>query len=103
MKIAEYYQFYLSMHTNHLCRRMHFLGQWVTIFFTYFVIKNSIWLLIPLIPFVIYPFAWAGHLYFEKNKPLAWEGVKDGGRSTIKAKICDWIMFKDIMIGRLSI
>tara|TARA_R110002153_G_scaffold40235_10_gene115223 strand:+ start:733 stop:981 length:249 start_codon:yes stop_codon:yes gene_type:complete len=82
---------------------MHFLGQWTTIYFTYFVIVNSYWLLAPLIPFIIYPFAWTGHLYFEKNKPLAWEGRKDGGKSTIKAKICDWIMFKDIMIGKLSI
>ena len=103
MNLDEYYQYYLTLHTNHLCRRMHFIGQCATIFFTVFVLYNWYWYLIPLIPFIIYPFAWLGHLYFEKNKPLAWEGKKDYGLTTLKAKICDWIMFKDILIGRLSI
>jgi len=47
-------------------------------------------------PFIIYPFAWSGHYFFEKNKPAAFS-------NPIKAKICDWIMFKDIIIGRLSL
>jgi hypothetical protein len=63
---------------------------------------SSAWLALILAPFVVYPFAWAGHLFFEKNKPLAWDGAKDYGKTTLKAKVCDWIMFKDILTGKIK-
>jgi len=47
------------------------------------------------VPFVVYPFAWIGHIYFEKNKPAAWS-------NPIKAKICDWLMTKDILTGKIK-
>ena len=47
-----------------------------------------------ILPFVIYPFAWSGHFFFEKNKPAAFS-------NPIKAKICDWIMFRDMLLGRI--
>jgi|TARA_A100001515_G_scaffold104944_1_gene85666 hypothetical protein len=75
---------------------MHFIGQIVTLLFTYFIIVNGLWLLVPVIPFIVYPFAWSGHYFFEKNKPAAFT-------DPVKAKISDWIMFKDILIGRLSV
>lgn len=92
----DYYEYYLSLHQNNKCRRLHFIGQLVTIFFTIVVLLNKYWLLIPLIPFVIYPFAWSGHYFFEKNEPAAFN-------EPIKAKLSDWIMFKDILLGRLRI
>jgi hypothetical protein len=75
---------------------MHFIGQLITIFFTAFVLYGMHWYLIPLVPFVIYPFAWSGHFLYEKNKPAAFS-------DPVKAKISDWIMFKDILLGRISI
>lgn len=72
------------------------MGQLVTIFFTIVVLLNKYWLLIPLIPFVIYPFAWSGHYFFEKNEPAAFH-------HPIKAKISDWIMFFDILRGKIKI
>ena len=51
------------------------------------------WLLI-LTPFIVYPFAWSGHYFFEKNKPAAF-------KDPIKAKISDWIMLWDILRGRV--
>ena len=92
----DYYEYYLSLHQNNKCRRLHFIGQLVTIFFTIVVLLNKYWLLIPLIPFVIYPFAWSGHYFFEKNEPAAFT-------DPVKAKLSDWIMFKDILLGRLKI
>ena len=103
MNIQEYYKYYLTLHQHPKCRLLHFIGQIVTIIFTINIIFNGWWYFIPIIPFVIYPFAWIGHLYFEKNNPLAWGGIKDGGKTTLKAKLCDWIMFKDILLGRLNI
>tara|TARA_Y100000310_G_C20640926_1_gene793839 strand:- start:142 stop:450 length:309 start_codon:yes stop_codon:yes gene_type:complete len=101
--MSEYYQFYLTLHQHPKCRLLHFIGQWTTLAFTAFVCYSALWYLVPLIPFIIYPFAWAGHLYFEKNRPLAWEGTRDFGWTTLRAKVCDWIMFKDILLGRLGI
>ena len=96
MKFNTYYREYLLLHRNKNCRRLHFIGQWVTIIFTIIILKYEIWYLIPFIPFVIYPFAWTGHYFFEKNKPAAFN-------DPIKAKLSDWVMFKDILIGRIKI
>ena len=95
MTFAQYYQHYLSLHQNKWCRRLHVLGQLVTIAFTIFVFSNWYWYLIPLIPFVVYPFAWSGHYLFEKNEPAAF-------KNQLWAKASDWIMLKDILIGRIS-
>ena len=103
MKISEYYEYYLTLHQNHMCRRLHFLGQIATILFVYYALTSGHFYYLIMAPFIVYPFAWGGHLIYEKNKPLAWEGKKDYGLTTLKAKACDWIMFKDILIGKLSI
>ena len=103
MNLNEYYKYYLSLHKNHMCRRMHFLGQIATLLFVYYIFTSYNWLLLFLVPLIVYPFAWTGHLLYEKNKPLAWKGKNDYGWTTLKSKISDWIMFKDIIIGRLSI
>jgi len=95
MTFSQYYQHYLSLHQNKWCRRLHVLGQLVTIVFTIFVLSNWYWYLIPLIPFVVYPFAWSGHYFFEKNEPAAF-------KNPLWAKASDWVMLKDILIGRVS-
>ena len=35
--------------------------------FTFLIFYYWLWYLIPVIPFIIYPFAWTGHFLFEKN------------------------------------
>jgi len=94
MNLKEYYKYYLTLHKDIRNVRMHVLGQFVTIFFTIGCLLFNAWLLI-LTPFVIYPFAWTGHYYFEKNKPAAFS-------DPIKAKICDWIMLKDYLTNNLN-
>ena len=96
MDLKEYYEYYLTLHQNKRCRALHFLGQCVTISFVTTVTYYKFWILLLAAPFVIYPFAWAGHLVFEKNEPAAFS-------APIKAKICDWIMFKDILLGKIKI
>ena len=94
-----YYKNYLYLHRHPKCRLLHFIGQWITIFFTIFVLYNWYWYLIPLIPFVIYPFAISGHILFgEKGDKPSFKKM-----GFVQAKISDWIMFKDIMLGRLKI
>ena len=47
------------------------------------------------LPFIVYPFAWTGHYLFEKNQPAAFS-------DPAKAKISDWMMFRDMIIGRIE-
>jgi len=94
MPFKEYYKHYLMLHRNKWNRRLHALGQITTILFVAYCISMQYWLLLLLTPFVVYPFAWAGHFFFEKNKPAAWS-------KPVWAKACDWIMLKDILLRRL--
>ena len=94
MSFKEYYQYYLSLHQNKYTRRLHVLGQLVTISFAVLCVLNSLWFVLLLTPFVIYPFAWAGHVFFEKNKPAAFS-------RPLWAKACDWVMLKDILTGKI--
>ena len=94
--IQEYYQYYLMVHQHPTCRLLHFIGQCFTILSVVGIINYGLWYLIPIVPFVIYPFAWSGHYFFEKNKPAAFS-------DPVKAKISDWIMFKDILLGKIKI
>lgn len=95
MSFNEYYEYYLTLHQNKWCRRLHALGQIATLLFVAFVIYNGYWPLLLLAPFVVYPFAWSGHYFFEKNKPAAWT-------NPLWAKACDWIMLKDMITGKIK-
>ena len=95
MTFTQYYWYYSSLHQNKTCRRLHVLGQVATILFTIFILINWYWYLIPLVPFVVYPFAWSGHFLFEKNTPAAF-------KNPLWAKACDWLMFRDWILGRIE-
>ena len=88
----EYYDYYLELHKNKACRRLHVVGQLTTISLLLYTLFTQVWLLLLLVPFVVYPFAWAGHLFFEKNKPAAWS-------NPLWAKACDWLMLRDWILG----
>jgi len=94
--MKEYYEMYLALHQNPKCRLLHFIGQWLTLIFLGFIVYNKAWILLLLAPFIVYPFAWLGHYLFEKNRPAAFN-------DPIKAKISDWLMFRDILLRRLTI
>ena len=96
MNIKSYYNYYLTLHRNPKCRLMHFIGQFVTIIFLVVVIYYQKYILLFFTPFLIYPLAWSGHYFFEKNKPAAFT-------NPLYAKIYDWLMFKDILLGRIKI
>lgn len=96
MTISQYYKYYLTLHEHPKCRLLHFIGQWMTIIFMGFVIYKKLWLFLIISPFIIYPFAWSGHYFFEDNTPAAFN-------DPLKAKISDWLMFRDIILRRLKI
>jgi len=90
-----FYPFYLSQHKNAICRRFHFIGSClVLLLLSYSLIENQYNLLISL-PFIGYGFAWFGHFFFEKNRPATFT-------YPLYSFIGDWVMFKDILIGKIK-
>ena len=95
MTFKEYYKYYLTLHQNKVNRWLHIVGQFATLLTLVYTLYTQTWLLLLLVPFVVYPFAWIGHFAFEKNTPAAWT-------SPLWAKACDWVMLKDILTGKIK-
>tara|TARA_R100001126_G_scaffold83731_1_gene52067 strand:+ start:345 stop:635 length:291 start_codon:yes stop_codon:yes gene_type:complete len=95
MTFKEYYKHYLSLHQHPWNRRLHVTGQFATIMYVVCIVLTGYWLMLLGVPFVVYPFAWSGHYFFEKNKPAAFS-------RPLWAKACDWVMLKDIMLGKIK-
>jgi hypothetical protein len=97
MTLDEYYrEHYLPLHQNKYNRRLHVLGQLLTIGFVIVCLINSAYLWLLLAPFIVYPFAWSGHFFIEQNKPAAWS-------APLYAKASDWLMLRDVLTGELEI
>jgi hypothetical protein len=94
MNMKEYYEMYLTLHTNKVCRRLHVLGQFMTILWIVSCFYFGYYWFLILTPLVVYPFAWSGHYFFEKNQPAAF-------KDPVKAKISDWMMLWDILKGKI--
>ena len=95
MSFEEYYSHYLTLHRHPLNRRLHVLGQLVTVLTLLGAVLLKSWILLLVTPLVVYPFAWSGHYFFEKNSPAAFS-------RPLWAKACDWVMLKDIATGRIK-
>jgi hypothetical protein len=91
--LKEFYPFYLKEHINSTSRILHFIGtSLVLLLIPAALIFKDAKLLI-LIPFVGYGFAWAGHFFFEKNKPATFQYP---GYSLAS----DFILFWDLLRGK---
>lgn len=91
----EFYPYYLKEHRNLTCRRLHFIGSWLVLaLLAYSLLSGVLWTLL-LVPLVGYGFAWVGHFFFEHNKPATF-------RYPLYSLMGDWVMFKDILLGRLK-
>ena len=66
---AEFYPFYLSEHANRTSRRLHVIGTGFALLLIIAALATRHWQ--PLLAALIcgYAFAWAGHAFFEKNRP----------------------------------
>ncbi|MBD8524258.1 DUF962 domain-containing protein [Pseudomarimonas arenosa] len=91
----EFYPFYLSEHSNRTCRRLHFVGSALVLGVLLAVLIGSlslVWLL--AVPVVGYGFAWVGHFFFEHNRPATFS-------HPLYSLIGDWVMFRDMLIGKI--
>jgi len=92
---TSFYPFYLSQHTNKTCRRLHFVGSIFIIALIAYVAVSGGYSLLWFIPVIGYGFAWVGHFIFEKNRPATFV-------YPIYSLMGDWVMFKDILIGKIK-
>lgn len=92
----DFYPYYLSEHQDPTCRRLHFVGSLLVIVFLLLaVILGSPWWLLGM-PLAGYGFAWIGHYFFEHNRPATF-------RYPLWSLLGDWVMFVDILRGRVTL
>ncbi len=93
---AQFYPFYLNEHRNLASRRLHFVGSLGVIGCLAMAVATGHWGWLPAAVVCGYGFAWVGHFFFEKNRPATF-------RHPIYSLMGDWVMFKDICLGRISL
>lgn len=93
---AEFYPFYLSEHRSAACRRLHFAGSLGAIGCAAMALATGAWQWLPAAVLSGYGCAWIGHFFFEKNRPATF-------RHPLYSLAGDWVMFKDVCVGRISL
>ena len=92
----EFYPFYLGEHSNRTCRRLHFAGSALVLVTLVLAIVTRRWESLWLLPLIGYGFAWVGHFFFEKNRPATFT-------YPLYSLMGDWVMFRDILMGRIAL
>ena len=92
----EFYPFYLQEHSNKTCRRLHFIGTSLVLALLVAVLITGNWVWLWAFPVIGYGFAWVGHYVYEKNRPATF-------KYPCYSFMGDFVMYKDIWLGRLSI
>lgn len=91
---SEFYPYYLDEHRDRNCRRLHFIGSVLVLAVLVGVMVTGAWLWLLAVPVIGYGFAWLGHFIFEKNRPATFQ-------YPLYSLMGDWVMFRDILIGRI--
>ena len=92
---AEFYPFYLTEHSNRICRQLHFAGSTLALLsFGALVLTGTLWWLPAGLAFG-YGFAWLGHFRFEKNRPASF-------RHPLYSFMGGWVMYWQMLTGQIS-
>ncbi len=92
----DFYPYYLSEHRDPTCRLLHFIGSCLVLAIVFYSILTFKFIYLWSIPIIGYGFAWVGHFYYEHNKPATF-------KYPFYSLMGDWVMFKDILIGKIKI
>ncbi|MBV8665826.1 MAG: DUF962 domain-containing protein [Burkholderiaceae bacterium] len=92
---AEFYPYYLSEHSNRICRELHFVGSTLVLacLVALILTANPWWFPAALV--CGYGFAWIGHFAFEKNRPATF-------RHPLYSLMGDWVMYWQMLTGQAS-
>ena len=90
-----FYPYYLEEHRDLRCRRLHFVGSALVLVALVLGFVHSPWWFVSM-PVLGYGFAWIGHVAFEKNRPATF-------KYPLYSFAGDWMMFFDILRGRVKI
>jgi hypothetical protein len=91
---GEFYRDYLEEHKDPACRRLHFVGSALVLATLGAAAGTREWRWLIAAPLVGYGFAWVGHFVFEHNRPATF-------RSPLYSLAGDWVMFKDMLTGKI--
>jgi len=92
---GEFYPFYLSEHSDRTNRRLHFIGSTLVLATIVYALVTQTWWAFALVPLFGYGFAWVGHFFCEHNKPATF-------KYPFYSLYGDWVMYKDILIGKIK-
>ncbi len=91
---ADFYPDYLRAHQNRTNRRLHFFGTTLVILRLATILATGAWIWLLLVPVAGYGPAWAGHFYFERNRPATFQ-------HPLYSLIGDFRMYADTWRGKI--
>ena len=93
--LEKFYPFYLSQHSNNLCRLLHYIGTTIASLHLLFAIFKLYPLYILFGLLYGYGFAWVGHFFVEKNRPATF-------KHPFLSLACDYVMVYHFLTGQIS-
>lgn len=91
---AAFYPYYLAEHSNRTCRRLHFLGTTLVLLLLIGVAWSGAVAWLWWLPVVGYGPAWAGHFFFEHNRPATF-------KYPLYSLAGDFLMYWQTLTGRI--
>lgn len=91
---TDFYPYYLREHQNRTNRRLHFLGTSLVIVLSTAIVATGDWAWLPALPVAGYGCAWAGHFFFERNRPATFT-------YPLYSLLGDFRMYADIWARRI--
>jgi len=89
----EFYPYYLSEHSNAICRALHYIGSSIGLLIMGYAVATGNYILILVGLIQGYAFAWTGHFFFEHNTPATFQ-------YPLWSFMGDWVMLKDFLSGK---
>jgi hypothetical protein len=93
MSFAAFYPFYLSEHSQPMCRALHYIGSTGILSIIAYALFSGNYMALWFMPLMGYGFAWVAHFFIEHNRPATF-------KYPLYSFIGDWVMFKDFLLGR---
>ncbi|AMO22891.1 DUF962 domain-containing protein [Ramlibacter solisilvae] len=91
---SQFYRYYLTQHSNSVCRTLHFIGLTLVLAVLAWTIATGNWWALLAVPVIGYGFAWVGHFGFEKNKPASFG-------HPFYSLASDWVMWWHMLTGKV--